>query len=1038
MKTKFSGFLALFLAFMMQITFAQEKTVSGTVSDDSGPLPGVSVIIKGTTQGTETDFDGKYSIKVNVGTTLQFSYIGMTTAFKKVGSSDTMDVVLIASANVLDEVVVTAFGIKRKPDELTTSNQVVKAAELTKASPINMQDALTGKVSGLNIRHTNSGVNDSYTITLRGMRSFSASNEALIVIDGVPANTALFSALDPEIIKSVNVMKGANGAALYGPRGANGVIIVTTKKGNGSTSGNKFTVNVKSSTAFEQVAYLPERQTRFGQGWAVGGVFQHFVYENGGWGPEFDGSLQPQGLPLADGTYRIYPWESQGSDNIKKFFETGTTQINGVTVSGGNAEDGYFNLSLNHLNRKFIVKNDQNKKSVVSIRAGKQFGKLNMGVDIQYINNSIKRAGGSLYGDLLQTPTNINLDLFTAPRNETHWTGYFLSPYWKRDNIRNFDYSNRLNANLNLNYKLNDNVNLTSTIGMYSSVGNGSNYNNGYEDPTSVSGLSGYTRTATSAYGSYTTTYRQFYGDLIAHFKYDLTDDISLSLNTGGTIRQVSTTNRRLSGIGLTIPGFYNIANISGTPTTTDAVSLERNFAVFGDATIGYKDYLFLNFTGRNDWTSKLSLSDNSFFYPSAGLSFIPTKLFESLKNSKVIDRIKLSYSYVKVGNASGVSAYDVNDTYSQASGSFYGQFPFGSVNSFIPSTSVTDPNVQPEFSTSNEVGLTMEFFKRRIRLDISGYKGNTTNQISQISTSYTSGLTTNRINIGAAKTKGLEVDLGLTPIQTDNWKLDLNASYSTSQMIVTKISDQSNEVSLPGGGSTVGIFATVGEVFPLIKGTDFVRDPKGNVVINPTSGNPLINPKLQILGQSTPKYILEFNPSLSYKNFTLTATADYRTGHQFYSGVKYQLAWSGYLVESAVNGRHEFIYPNSVIETSPGVYTKNTSVPTGGPNDAAYLNYYSNNFTDISRNLVIDATAFKVREITFSYNLPNKYAEKIGFTAFKVTAIATNPFTVLSKQNRGYADPESSNRGGNSVGLSVVGNYPNTKSYGLSLNLTF
>ncbi|WP_338408245.1 SusC/RagA family TonB-linked outer membrane protein [uncultured Flavobacterium sp.] len=1037
MKLKLNGFLTLLLAFTVQITFAQEKTVMGNVSDARGPLPGVTVMVKGIQTGIQTDFDGKYSITTKSGATLQFSFLGMKTVEKQVGTSNTINVVMVEDAESLDEVVITAFGIKRKPDQLTTSNQVVKSDELIKASPQNLASALTGKVSGLDIRQTNPGVNESYSITLRGMRSFSASNEALIVIDNVPSSTALFYALDPATVESINVMKGANGAALYGSRGSNGVILVTTKKGNSAT-GSKFSVNFKSTASFEDIAYLPERQTRYGQGWASGGVFKHFVYENGAWGPEHDGSMVPVGLPLADGTYRMFPYETLGSDNIKAFFKTGLTKENTVSISGGNSEDGFAVLTLGNKNRAYVIDGDENKRNSVSFRAGKQFGKLNLEGSITYVNSNIKTAGGTLYSDLLQAATNIDIAAFSAPTNETHWNGYMTSPYWKVANVRNFSYTDRINTNFTLGYKINDHINIKSTASLYSSTGHGYNYNNGYEDPSNVSDLSGYTRTETSSYGANTSSFKTAYGDVISNFDYQIAENVTFSGSVGATVEETSSTNHGLSGIGLTIPGFYNISNISGTPNTTDSRSLERSLALFASASFGYKDYLFLNLTGRNDWTSKLSLDGNSFFYPSAGVSFIPTKLIESLKDSKVIDRIKLSYSYVRVGNASGVGAYNINDTYSQASGSFYGNFPFGTLNSFIPSTSVTDPMIQPEFVTSNEVGLTMEFLKRRIRLDMSAYKGNTKNQISQISTSYASGLTNNRINIGAADTEGMEIDLGLTPFDSGNWKWDINASYATSKMTVTKVSDQSDEVSLEGGGSTIGIFATVGEVFPLIKGTDFVYDPQGHVVIDAISGNPLISPELEILGRSTPKYILGFNSSLSYKNFTLTATADYRTGHQFYSGVKDQLAWSGYLVESAQNGRKEFIYPNSVIQTSPGVYVTNTNVPTAGRNDSAFLNYYSNNYRDISRNLVMDATALKVREITLSYSLPKSYAEAIGLTNFKLTALATNPITVLSKQNRGYADPESSNRGGNAVGLSVTGNYPNTRTYGLSLNLTF
>ena len=1033
MKTKFNGILTLLLALVVQISFAQSKTVSGTVSDNSGGLPGVSILIKGTTQGSETDFDGKYTISTKVGDVLVFRYLGYKTAERTVGASNTISVTLVESGEVLDEVVITAFGIKRKPDELTTSNQVVKAEELTKAGAQNLASALSGKVSGLNIRQVSSGVNQDYTITLRGMRSFSANNEALIVIDGVPSNTSLFFALDPDAIENVNVMKGANGAALYGPRGANGVVIVTTKKGgNGSEKG--YTINLKTSAEFESVAYLPARQTRYGQGWASGGNFIHFVYENGAWGPEFDGSTIPVGLPYEDGSFRYSTYETRGSDNIKDFFKTGITKNYSISLAGGNLEDGYSNFSLSHLNREFIIQDDTQKRTTVSFRAGKQLGAFSLEGNVQFVGLSVKNSGGSLYGDLLQTATNVDVTQYADGNNATHWNGYFNSPYWKRNNIRNQRHTNRLKADINLGYKVNDNINIKSTSSFYSSIGDGYNYNNGYADPAFVSDLSGYTRTETSSYGANTSSYRQFYSDVIANFDYQLTEEFHLNANVGATVNQIFSTNHGVSGTDLTIPGLYNIQNAKSLNSSTDSRELSRQQAIFADVTLGYKDYLFLNATARNDWLS--NLNGQNFFYPSAGVSFIPTKAFESLRNNDVIDRIKLSYSFVQVGNANAVNPYDTNDLYSQANSTgTYGVFPIGTTNSFLPSQSITDPNLKPEFTNSHEFGLTAEFFKRKIRLDVSGYIGSTTDQISEISTSYASGLTSNKINIGAADTKGFELDLGLTPIDTEDWTLDLNASYAASRMKVTKVSDQSDEVQVAGG--TVGIFAQVGEQFPIIKGSDYVYDPNGNVIVD-ESGDPLVSETNAILGKSTPDYILGFNSSLRFKDFTLSVTADYRTGHQFYSGTKSQLAWSGYLVESAENGRNQFIFPNSVIETSPGVYTPNTSVPTGGPNDSAFLNYYSGRYSDIIRNFVIDATAFKVREISLSYTMPKAFLANTGVSGLTFTAIARNPFTVLSDQNTGYADPEASNQGGNGVGLSTVGNYPNTKTYGLSLNLTF
>ena len=1043
MKTKINGILTLLLAFMVQMTFAQERTISGVVTDGMGPVSDISVKVKNTDNGTVTDFDGNYAIKAKSGDTLVFTHVAYGTVEKVVGSTNKIDVSLADSGQELEQVVVTAFGIKRKPDELTSSTQLVKSKELTKAAASSITQALTGKVSGLRITNTSSGVSGNTSITLRGSRSFSGNNGALIVIDGVLSNASLLNALDPETIESTNIIKGASGSALYGYQGANGVIVVTTKKGTGA-EGKGFKVSFKSSTDFEKVAYLPERQTRYGQGWASGGQFTHFVYENGAWGPEFDGSTVPVGLPLADGTFRMMRYETLGSDKIKEFFKTGTTFQNSVSISGGD-KDAYANISLRNLSREYIIQGDKINRTSVAIRAGKQLGKLNLSTSIQYIKSNIERTNSALYGDLLQTATNIDITQFANGDNASHWNGYFNSPYWRRDNIRRFDNNNRINAGVTLAYELNEHISFNSTVNMYFSVSDGYRYNNGYRDSDAINALSGFRRTIQSSYGESDRNFRTKYGDFLINLDYNLTDNWKFNSHIGTTAREVRDNQISFNGVDLTIPGLYNISNISGTPTTTDYKSIIRNGSVFADATFGYKKYLFLNFTGRNDWLSWLDKSERSLFYPSAGISFIPTKAFENF-GGEILNKMKLAYSYTKSGNASGVAYADIVDTYTQASGTFYGygNFPFGNSNSFIPTTSATDKLIRPEFLISNEVNLTMEFLKSRIRLDLAGYLGTVKDQINSIATSFTSGLRSNRINIGEAETEGFEIDLGLTPIKNENFKWDLNLSFAKDKMTVTKVSDQSNAVRTASHSTFVrpiGVFAQVGEVYPTLKGTDFQRDPQGRVIIA-ANGQPLINSEFVVLGQATPKYILGLNSAFDYKNFTLGVTADYRGGHKFYSDLKYQLAWTGNLVESAENGRQEFIFPNSVIETSPGVYVENTSVPTGSGGPAAFLNYYSGNYNDVGSNLVVDASAFKVREISLSYELPESLIGKTGLQNIVIAAQARNPFTILAKENRGYADPEantgSSVRRGNTPGISEVSNNPTTRTFGFSLSLTF
>ncbi len=1032
MKTKFSGILTLFLALIVQISFAQTKTISGTVTDDNdGPLPGVNILVKGSSTGTQSDFDGNYSISASPGDVLVFSYIGFGDEERPVGAGNSINVQL-AAGEELDEVIVTALGIKRKPDEITTANQIVDSEELTQAQNPNVAQGLAGKVSGLQINTTNSGVNQSVRINLRGNRSLTGDNQALIVIDGVISTSQVLTSLDPNLIETVNVIKGANGAALYGSSGSNGVFIVTTKKGSGT---DKFTVTYNSATSFEEIAYIPQRQRRYGQGWNG----EHVSYENGGWGPEFDGSLQPVGLPLEDGTYRRYPFVSI-KDNLKQFFQDGRTYQNTVSLSTGNLDEGYIYLSANKTDVEFVIDRDVAERNTFNFKAGKKLGKWTLEGNATYITSKTEQSTGTLYTDLLQTATNIPVGEFDQPNNATHWTSYYRSPYWIRDNERQTDRYDILTAIANVQYDLNDNINISYNANIRTRQGSGLAFVNG---DTDVLNIGGGDYTTISSFDTYSSTLRNFYGDLLINFDYQLSDDFTFKANLGNNIRDNKFTTESVGGDNLTIPGFYNISNVTGTPRTpgfsnglfSNGQSRSRSIGVFANIDLGFRDFLFLNATARNDWTSTLDPSNNSFFYPSVGLSFIATKAFPEIKGD-ILNFAKLSASVVRVGNDGGIGAYQTVPVYAQAA-----NFPYGSLNSFVQDVSITDPMLEPEFVTSREFNLNLGFFNDRITLDGSYYFSTNTNQIANTSTSYASGITNSRINIGETETKGYEIDLGIVPIRTQDFRWDARISYSTNETEVIKISDDTDEIALqsfPNNANPVGVFAIVGEEFPTIKGTAYLRDPQGRVLIDPTNGTPRVSSDLQVLGKSNPDYILGLNTSFTYKGIRLSGVFDYRTGHQFWSGAKSWLSWSGHLIESAVNGRGGFIYPNSAIETSPGVYEANTSIVTGGTTYSNYLNYFSNDYYSVTENFVLDATAFKVRELSLSYTLPASFLERTPLTGFTFGINARNPFTVLPKENRGYNDPETSNTTGNGQGLAAINQYPVTRSYGFTLNVKF
>lgn len=1035
MKIKYFLFFKIFL--LSLFVTAQEKTITGTVSDQNNiPLPGASVVVKGTATGTQTDFDGNFAIQAKSGDVLVFSYIGQKTEERGVGATNIINVMLAEDAQALDEVVVTALGIKRKKDEITTANQVVETEELVKANNPDVVQGLSGKVTGLTIKTTSNGVSGDKQILLRGSRSISGNNQALIVIDGAISSANFLQSIDPNSIESVNVIKGANGAALYGSQGINGAIIVTTKKG---TRTEGVVVQFNSSAEFENVAYVPEKQTRYGQGWSLGDGFENVIYENGSWGPEFDGRITEVGLPQADGTFITAPYSSRGADHIKEFFSQGTTLQNSASLSAGSA-DNYVYFSAQNQNTEFIIKNDELNKSTFNFKGGRTLGKWNLQGNATYSYSSYQQANPSstIYGDLLQTAANIPIKEFENSGNEGHWNAYYDNPYFIRDTFRNEQQSNRFNLLADINYTINENVNITLRSNGLFFLGNNLSYNGSYTEPQSVIDRTGADRSFASAFQeslSYSSTY---YTDLIANFDYVLTDDVTLKANLGFNNQYFKSNFSRVGGTGLTVPGLYNGDNLSSgfdDSITGNSKISSRRLGVFGQLDFGFYNFLFLNVTGRLDQTSVLPKENDTFFYPSVGLSFIPTKAIEGLRNSSILNDAKFTASYVRVGKDDGVAAYGINNIYAGAPG-----FPFGGQNSFVTPNNITDPNIEPEFNTSYEFGMNLGFLRNRITLDAAYANFTTENLITSVAAAPSSGLTRSTINVGELKGYSVEVDLGVTPFKSENFQWDLRAGFSKNYTEIVKVSDQTDEVSLGGFTGLAEVFAVEGEQFPSVKVSAYERDPQGRVVIDANTGNPIESSELKIGGTATPDYVLNFNTSFRYKNFTLSATADYRTGHVFWSQARNSNIFSGYLIESAQGGRGAFIYPNSSINTGTAenpVYVENTNVPSATGGSGAYINFWTRS-SNVGENSLLDASAFKLREVTFRYDLDRKFLEGTFIKGASFSVYGRNLLTLLPAENRGYNDPESNFTTGNAQGVSSVGQFPPTSSAGLSVNLTF
>jgi TonB-linked SusC/RagA family outer membrane protein len=1053
----------------MQFSFAQQKTVTGTVTSDGAKLPGATVSIAGTQQGTQTDENGKFSIKANQGDVLEISFLDKETKTVTVGAGNVVNVVLATKSNTIEAVqIVGAMGIKRTKDAVVAAQKQIGSKELTQAVNPNAIQALTGKVSGLQINTVSNGVNAETRIVLRGNRSVTGDNQALIVIDNAISSSSVLSQLPPDVIESINVIKGAQGAALYGAQGVNGVLIVTTKKGSKS---EKFSFGVNSSIDFENVNFVTDRQMDYGQGWATDAGFDGssvgipagnaFVpFENGSWGPAYNDptmpAMVPTGLPQQDGNFMFTEWKPI-KDNIKQFFKTGTVLQNGFNFSVG-GPTSYSFLSVNRQTTDFVVVGDQLKRTSFLFKAGKKIGKFNIDGNVNYITQNTSETNSGLYGDLLETATNIPVERFgqAGGLNQHHWTVYATSPYWISKNERFDGRVNTMNGILNLGYELNKNISVNYTANLQMINTDNQSHNDGFVDKDlntayNFGAITYYTDNAytytsllngggaiISNYAADQSTSRNYYGDLLFNFNYDLTDDLNLKFNIGNNIQDRLFRITSQGGENLGIKGLYNITNVLNptNPNNLDNREVrQRRVAGFANVDLGYKDYLFLNATGRVEQSSTVK---GSYFYPSVGVSFIPTKAIEALKDNSVLNYAKLNATYTSVGNTSAVNPYAITNLASIPRG-----FPYGDLVSYGYNLGQVNADIKPEFVNTLEFGGQLGFFKDRVTLEGSYFMAETKDLITRSTTSSTSGGQTYLTNIGDLENKGFEIDLGLTPIKNDNFRWDIRTSYSTYKTVVTSLQKGVDNLSFQTFGQ-VGIFAEVGEEFPLIKGTSFVRDGSGNVIVD-ANGNPLKTSTFEKLGKATPDYIIGLTNSFEYKGFKLTAVADFRTGGSVWTEAKQLLLFTGGDLETSGFDRTQgYVIPGSVTTTGAA----NTVPVANDPTYAGTLNYFTTNYRFVGESNVVDATALKIRELSLSYALPKKVIEKAGLETLRFGVNARNPFIFLADgkfikakngmENHGYGDPEASNTVGNAQGLMNVGQYPTTRTLGFSVNLTF
>lgn len=1033
------------LAFFGITAFGQDVQVSGKVTGaDGSALPGVSVVVKGTTVGTTSDIDGNYAISAPSDATLVFSFIGMTTEEVAIGGQTVINISMEADATDLEEVVVTAFGISREKKAVAYQTEEVDSEKLLAGQTTTAAQGLVGKVAGLQVNVQDNGVNPQSQIILRGMRSVSGNNEALIVIDGAIATTGAFNDLNANDIESINVLKGATAAALYGSNASNGALIVTTKQGKAN---QRFTVGFRNATTFETVQYMPDFQTEHGIGWD--GIYNPI--ENTNWGPRFDGQLRQVGPTYPgdgvffDGSKYQSVAYSPIADNLKDMYNTGTTVQNTVYITGGD-NTGNFYMSVGNQNTFGIIPDDHYERITVKANASKRIGKIKLGVNTSFmtdkqsvVGNQIGDQDRTFYWFVLNTPANMPLTSYSDWSNPDSWgyadnyfNAFYQNPYWAIGTNRNNDNSNRFIGNANFKYDILENLAFTARGGVNRATGRGKNWRAYQEyDPS----LQPYHSTVSSFVED--TEYQSvgYTGDFLLNGDFKLTSDFSLKAILGSAIIANQFQSTFIRANNLSIPDFYDISNGTGEKiATADAVE-NRTFGVFGDLTLDYKKWAYLMVTGRQDWTSTLPEGKNSYFYPSFGASVILSEAIPALQGNQTLTFLKVTANNSTVFK--DPNPYVVNERFFQSGG-----FPFGAINGFFQGTTAVDEDLKKERVNSTEFGVNMAFL-RRFTLDASYFMTKTTDLFTYTTPSDASGANAYFTNIGELSGTGFEVTIGATVLEMGDFKWDINANYYTNESKVVSINEEAGltEIALDAYGAGYGTYAIVGEAFPQIKAVSYVRDEQDRVVVDEASGDPLVG-ELKALGQTLPKYTISGNSTVSWKGLSAFISMDFRAGHIYYAQGQDAMEFTGRSMESISAGRKDFVWPNSVINTGTAdapVYVENTSIPiTGGE-----MAFWKDHYNQIKENYVKKADAFKIREIAVTYDLPSSILQNTQvIQKLTVGFVARNVFTGLPKGQSKFSDPEFRNTRGtddpNGVGIGGYLSGPPTRSYGFSVNVEF
>lgn len=1017
----------------------RQHTIKGVVKDETGsPLPGVSVVVKHSEIRTGTNEEGLFSVLIPTGAdTLLISYMGFKPTEVAVGNQTSLAITLESDEQALSEVVVTAFGVQREKKSLGYVVQDLDQEKLNEVRTSNVTNALSGKLAGVRI-NSNAGPGSSSTIQIRGAASVSGNNQPLIVIDGVPIQQdgdnrygGGLSEVSPDNIKNISVLKGANAAALYGSRATNGVILVTTKDGAGVQG---IGVDVSSNTTFERPWIKPDFQNIYGGG--TGYVTMFSDGRNGtvtlpdgttvtgtdgvdeSWGSPMDGRLVPQ-------------WWSNGErvpllpqpDNWDDFWQTGRMLNNNVALGGSN-DKGNFRLSIGNVSQKGIAYNNDYHRNNVKFNGGYHFtDKLKATISSEYVksgsDNRRYQNGQEFIWSHRHTDHKKLQDLDTyTPANVIQPAGqyfpyanwqyeYFSNPYYIQEHWTYGNDKDRLLGNVALQYDFTSWLNLMVRGG--TDLWTDTRMNR-IAEQFALGNPNG-------AYSEEVLRQQESNFDFLFGFNKTI-GDIQLTANLGGNHRD-NYYKRNFTQINdMAVNKVWNLGNYASPPVTESAIEKSEVNSLYASANLGYKNAVFLDLTARNDWSSTLPANHNSFFYPSASLSFILTDIFSLQSNWLSFAKGRLSVAEV----GSDTDPYQLQQVFiSKALWS-------GSLPAFGENVTIANPDLKPEITRAFETGVDLRFFKDRLGIDLTYYSQNTRDQILGVEISKASGYHYRLLNAGKVSNKGLEIVLHGTPFKTSTgftWDIDVNWARNRNKVI--ELAEGLTTYTLMNYYLTSE--ARVGEPYGTLYGTYFKRAPDGQIVYE--NGLPVLGDGTKALGSIQPDWTGGVLNSFTYKNISLSFLIDMRYGGKIFDNGTGVARSTGQYSETAI-GREEGVIGAGVVNIGTDdnpVYIPNDVIADASP-------FYKRNFSRTYHEAgVFDATYIKLRELSLGYSFASLLSKTGFLKGAKISLVGRN-LAMLFKHTP-HIDPEVDYFGGNGQGF-AYGNLPSTRSIGVNLNVSF